>query len=300
MNPYVWVFDQDGSNSKRKSPTNIFVENDIYTIERDSGDRDLYLEHGFQELEDKFTRVRNLAFNRKIWPDAEQMAWLFGFVASVQIRTQASRDHHRQQWANIRKRMEVQQQQDGTVSAAKRKAFELISSPSSRGPERGITIEDVRAMEEQPIQNMVGPVITAAMGAFDRMHVAVLCTDDPTGFITSDQPCTWFDPEGYKLPPIYRNPGLANRTIEVTLPISPRQCLIITHSPDYSGYIDVPQCVVDELNRRHIGHCKDNFISCRQGTKPVWFEQRPMPEDSWEMERERKVASGGWPAEPAM
>lgn len=29
---YVWVFDYDGKNSKKKSPKNIFFESDLYTI----------------------------------------------------------------------------------------------------------------------------------------------------------------------------------------------------------------------------------------------------------------------------
>ena len=78
----------------------------------------------------------------------------------------------------------------------------------------------------------------------------------------------------------------------MTLPISPRQCLIITHNPKYQGYIDVGERVVDALNHRHIGHCNENFISRSQTTRPVWFEQRPMPEDAWEKVRERKIASG--------
>lgn len=43
MNPYVWVFDRDGTNVRRKAPANLFTETDIYTIERADGERDLRL-----------------------------------------------------------------------------------------------------------------------------------------------------------------------------------------------------------------------------------------------------------------
>ena len=49
--PYVWVFDADGSNSRRKAPENIFHESDMYTIECEDGNRDLVLEHGLSQLE---------------------------------------------------------------------------------------------------------------------------------------------------------------------------------------------------------------------------------------------------------
>jgi hypothetical protein len=158
----------------------------------------------------------------------------------------------------------------------------------------GITLDDVRVLEKHPIPQMIEMVMQSVIPIFQRMHVAVLCTADPIGFVTSDHPCTWFDPESYKFQPIYRSPGLDSRTIEVTLPISPSQCLAITHYPQYQGYIDVQESVVTELNYRHIAHCNESFISCSLQTRPNWFEQRPMPDDAWEKVRERKMTSGEW------
>ena len=61
--PYVWVFDRDGKNSKPRAPSNLFTETDIYTLAL--GDiRNVELEHGLQELEDKYTRIRNKTFLR--------------------------------------------------------------------------------------------------------------------------------------------------------------------------------------------------------------------------------------------
>ena len=98
---------------------------------------------------------------------------------------------------------------------------------------------------------------------------AGLFTVDPLGFVTTDTPCTWFDPEAYKLQPIFQSPALGSATIEVTLPISPRQCLVMTHRSDFHGYIDVGQHVVDEVNRRHIAHCDESFISHSEATRPI-------------------------------
>jgi hypothetical protein len=124
-----------------------------------------------------------------------------------------------------------------------------------------------------------------------QMHFAVLCTDDPVGFITTDDPCTWFNPEAYKLPPFYRAPGLGMNDIQVTFPISPRQCLLITHN-NAIGYADVPLEIVNELNHRHIAHADQKFISCSAEVTPIWFQKFSMPEDSWENERARKIAAG--------
>jgi hypothetical protein len=290
----VWVRERDGAGVRKKAPVNLFTENDLYTIVRPDGKRDLRLEHGFQELEDMFTRIRNLKFDRRVWPDSEDVAWVLGFVAISKVRTVAHRDFHRQQWGGIRKRMEELKAALDAAPPERRKAMTPMSSVSPESG-RGMGIDDVRRLEAQPIQEMIGPTLRAVIPALGRMHLGVLCTDDPVGFVTSDNPCTWFDPEAYKRQPIYRSLGLGVATIEVTLPISPRQCLIITHRSALRDYIDVDQRVVDELNWRHIGHCNKVFISHTQVTRPAWFEQRPMPEDAWEKVRERKIASGEWP-----
>ena len=294
--PFVWVFDQDGTNARRKSPANLFTETDIYTITKADGQRDLYLEHGFGDLEDRFTRIRNLRFAKNQWPTAEEMVFLLAFVATFQARTQANRDHQRQQWGNIRQRMEEMQKSYEEASPAKKVAFERMGSIGPIGSDRcsGMTIQDVKVMEEFPIQTMMGTIVKTVLPIFQRMSCAVLQTDDPIGFVTSDHPCTWFDSESYKLQPFYRGPGLYSSTIEITLPISPRQCLVLSHRSRLNGYIDIPQHVVDELNYRHLSHCKDSFISHSQQTRQIWFEKREMPDDAWEKVRERKIQSGEW------
>jgi len=292
--PYVWVFNTDGTGARRKAPANLFTETDIHTIVRPDGQRDLRLEHGFQELEDKFTRVRNLKFHQRVWPDAADLAWVIGFAATAQARTAAHRNFHREQWAGIRNRMEEFQTAFEAAPPERKEAMTRVGFHSNNsGP--GMSLDDVRRLEAQPIQKMIGPTLRSLIPVLARMNAAVLCTDDPLGFVTTDTPCTWFDPEAYKLQPIFRSPALGAASIEVTLPISPRQCLVITHRPDFHGYMDVDQRVVDEVNRRHIAHCDESFISHSEATRPVWFEQPPMPEDAWEKVRERKIASGEWP-----
>src|SRR5713101_5619201 len=63
--------------------------------------------------------------------------------------------------------------------------------------------------------------------ALCKLDFAVLSTTDDIGFITSDHPCVWHDPEGYKRPPMYQSPGLIYETIQITLPISPEQCIFL-------------------------------------------------------------------------
>jgi hypothetical protein len=290
MTPYVWQFDRDGTNPRRKAPVNLFTETDIYTIHLPDGERDLRLEHGLQELEDKFTRIRNRTFSRNVWPEVNEMVWVLAFVATIQARTQAMRNFHREQWGDIRQKMEAMQAHFEKATAEQRKAEAAISRLSDTG-KRGMTIEDVRRLEAEPIQQMIEPVLRTVLPILGRMSIAVLCTDNPIGFVTTDDPCTWYDPEAYKRPPLYRNPGLGMRSIEVTLPISPRQCLLITHNPTLQGFIEVEEALVSNLNMRHIGHCDESFITCRNEVRGAWFEVPPLPDDAWENARARQAAS---------
>ena len=106
IEPYIWIFDKDGINHKNKSPKKIFTETDIYTILTPDGQRDLTLESGFSELENRFAYIRDtkLSFKKKI--ELDELAYLITFIATSQLRTPSMRDFHLSQLAGIRGRME--------------------------------------------------------------------------------------------------------------------------------------------------------------------------------------------------
>jgi hypothetical protein len=117
----------------------------------------------------------------------------------------------------------------------------------------------------------------------------ILVTNDETGFITSDTPCVWFNPSLYKLPPFYRHPGLGQKDIEVTLPLTPRHLLTISHHR-YPRYVTINSKAVDEFNRRTRFHCAEEFVSWKGETQPYWFDPGREPEDTWEKSEEGKRA----------
>jgi hypothetical protein len=160
----------------------------------------------------------------------------------------------------------------------------------TEGP--GITMEQVEKMRDHPIQMAAGPMLEASLSRFFEMEVAILCTSDRVGFVTGDQPCVWTDPEAYKRPPAYRGFGLSSKSIEVTMPISPTQCLLITHSPHMRGFIDLSSAELDEINGRHINACRDAFVARRNELRPAWFAKHPLPEDAWENQAEANRGKG--------
>ncbi|MEX3896316.1 DUF4238 domain-containing protein [Paraburkholderia sp. BR10954] len=278
--PFVWVFERDGSSRVRRAPHKLFTETDLYTIEDADGNRDLRIEATLSTIEDRFVRMRNSKFNFRRELTPEEHIYLCMFVAAAQIRTTASRDHHAAQWGHVLKVTDDLAESMARASPEEQARIAQALEPPS-APYSSLTHEQVRQLATKPLQHMIGPTLRITVPVLQKMDAAIFCTDDPIGFITSDAPCTWFDPEAYKLPPFYRSPGLGIKTIEVTMPISPQQCLCLNWQ-GWTGYIDTPMELVDDFNRRHRYHCKEHFVVCRDSQNAYWFQEGTMPDDAWE------------------
>ena len=277
--PYVWLFERDGTKPRKKAPSNIFKETDFYTVEKADGTRDLSFEHGLSGLESKFASIRESKLSKQLPMTEEEHAYLGIFVAATQFRTRSSREHHANQWQHALDLMDDLADAMSNATHEQKRAAARISSSPSEG--KAISHEQVRRLAEYPLQTMMTGILQAVTPVLTKMNMLILNTDDPVGFITSDRPVTWFDPEAYKLPPLYRAPALASPTIEVTMPLSPKQCLIFAWQCP-TGYVDAPAIALNELNRRHRALSGQHIVVQRQSTAPYWFEDFDLPDDAWE------------------
>jgi hypothetical protein len=283
LTPYIWQFDKLGNNARAKSPGKLFTETDIYTIPLPDGERDLSFEHGFQQLEDSFTRLRNLKLSKHKPLDPADLQLLHIFAATAQTRTAAYRNFHREQWKDIREKIESVNSDFKKATEAEKETMRMLRNISTGDYKNNeISLNDIRRLEDFPIQEMMSRTLPTVLPMYAKMHTAILYTDDDLGFATTDHPVTWFNPDAHKLHPMMRSPGLAFKDIEVTMPISPTQCLFISHHNDFSGYMPIPDVSLTELNRRHIWNCDEHFILQRNEIRDIWFEKREMPEDAWE------------------
>ncbi|MFA6562308.1 MAG: DUF4238 domain-containing protein [Verrucomicrobiia bacterium] len=278
--PYVWVFDKDGGNPRRKSPENIFHETDIYTIAMPDGERDLVLEHGLQQLETEFVRIRENTVSRRQPLNDAQRLWLCAFVAAAHERTPSWREHQRKQWEKPLRMMEDMMEWAKTATPAQKRGAASICAPPSRSA-ASLDYEQVKSIHREPLQQLMMPMIASAIPLLSKLDLAVFGTNDPIGFITSDNPCIWFDPEDYKRPPLYRGPALASKTTEITLPVSPQQCVCLNQH-GLNGYFKATDELIDEFNRRTRFHACKSFIVCCNQTKPFWFDPGKDPDDSWD------------------
>lgn len=269
--PYVWRFEKEKRVGVRKSPEKIFYERDMYTICAPDGGRDLRMEHGLSSLESEFARVRETVLVERQPITDENRFVLCAFTAAMHARTVASRDHWSSQWQQV-------------VDMGDRMQESLERNPEAVPPlhmpgryeDGGFTHEDVRKLAKEPLQHMLWPMIDGESKGLYLLKLAVFEAEPGSAFITSDAPCVWFDPEAFKRPPMFQSPGLAYPTLEVTLPISPREALFFSHQ-DILGYRRLPSKIVHELNRRTRFRANQHFISHENRPNERWFSHDPNP-----------------------
>lgn len=216
--PYVWQFSKDGAQCRKKSPKNIFNETDMYTVRNTDGSRDLTLEEGLQELETRFTIVRGTVTERKPLTPEDHFL-LCAFTAAMHARTKARREHHSKIWNQVlqqRARLDAKVK-DLTPEQRRR------MRPEPKGIHGSIRIppEKIDEWAKRPLQSWLNAELGTLAPILSTLDLVVFETTDATGFITSDNPCVWLDPEACKRTPFYQTPALMYETIEIYVtPIS--------------------------------------------------------------------------------
>lgn len=267
QSPYIWRISRDGTEKKNKSPEKSFTASDRYTLKMPNGDRHLVIETTLARIENDFMQVL-ARIRRRDNLTALDRARLCIFTAAMHTRTIAMGDH----W-----------------KATQQELHDVVRNLEKQHDAPPTTSLQTARMVEYAAQHLIAMGIDVEAPLLFEMPMTIMVTTDELGFITSDAPCVWFNPQLYKLPPFYRSPGLAQRDIEVTLPLTPRHLLLISHRNN-PLYIDVEQNAVDEGNRMRRFHCDKEFVSWKGETRPYWFEMGEEPEDSWEKSPEGKEA----------
>lgn len=262
---YVWVFTKDGSTVKRKAPKNIFCEPDFYTRRANDGSRDLTLEAALCQIEDAFIRLRRNKLANIQDLSSEDMLEIIMFAATMMYRTKLRRNKEKAHWDYALGIMDDMAEKIKTNPPRPRPQFQ------STNFENSLSHEEVKKIAQEPIQSalpVAGKVIAEILA---QMNIHILCTQNMPGFITSDNPCIMFDP-------LYSSEYLALGcpSIEVTLPISPKQLIILfwgdrNQPPEYA-YTIVKDEVVDEFNRRTRFFSEEYFVVNENTKKDFWLQ----------------------------
>jgi len=290
--PYVWLFDRDGptpeSPGKRKA--NIFWESEMYTITpaNDPQGRDLSLEHGLGRIERDFCAVRRDFIEPALPLGKRERAILLAFAACSQFRTPGFREHTRSQWNRVLAMGRKVEAHMRTATLEQKAAMARISSAGTSGVENSMTMEQVQRIVDTPLQTVLASHVRTAVPLLQRLtHLTILCTDSTPGFITSDEPVVWFDPESYRRPPLYRGPALMYETVEITMPISPTRMMFLGRQnsdwPEYMNLdaLDLNNFLLDDLNRRTCRYAREKVVVSRNEFRRIWSKDGELPSDAW-------------------
>jgi hypothetical protein len=272
--PFLHIIQKDGSGKRCRSPSNAFRLNELYTLPLRDGGRDLSFEELLSKIEGNFVEVRRQKLEPYVPITHEDRLWINGYMSAQLVRTPLFRDHHAKQWADVVKTGEE-------IEAEARKCIAAGKTPPVSGigqASKSITLDEAHALRDHPLLLIAPGALVGLATIFSRMSLAILCTRDRVGFITSDAPCVAFDPEWHTRPPMFQGTEFRSPTVEVTLPISPGRLALLSWRKDMVGYhgLDVlgeaAIAVLDEMNRRTRGFCDKEIVVKGGGTKPVWFD----------------------------
>lgn len=245
----------------------MFTETDMYTIHLPDGSRDLRFEHGLSGLESDIATLRRTKLaSRESLTDEDRLI-LVAFTAAMRSRTPRVRDHWAAQFTAVRERMDAMREVMRAKSPAER--ARTFIPPTGDAATR-LSRSDVDALARNPIHMLLESAFEVQLPLLAQMQLTVVCTDDEPGFITSDHPCCWFDAQAHTRPPTLRGVGLGFPTVEVTLPVSPRQALFVSWVPT-ERYMTANAEMVDEINRRTRIGAAEHFVVSRNEVRPSWF-----------------------------
>jgi hypothetical protein len=214
----------------------------------------------------------------------QEHADLCAFVATAQVRTRSSKRHHTKQWQHILDMMDELKESMKTATPEQKRSMARIGAGSKS--DKSLSHDQVRQLAKAPLPALVPGTLHALTPVLTQMSMLIFNTDDPIGFVTSDRPVCWFDPTAYRRLPANRHLSIQNKNIEISMPISPRQCVLF-YWGEKEGYVDASAAALLEFNQRHVANCDEQFVVRANYTNPAWFVQYPLPTDAWENRAKR-------------
>lgn len=251
--PFVWIFDRKGKNKKRKAPKNILRSNDLYTLQIKGRQKNYSIEKTLSSLEGEYAKIFREKIRNRLPLSEKEHVLLCSFVSVMLQRTLRQKDN-------------LERFYDELV-----KVTESMEKHHNIEPKKSIELRDSKkdAHKVGIVEHL--PDFTEILF---RMGLAFLCADESSSkFLTSDDPCTLFNPD-LQWQRFY-GPGLLQRNIQVTLPLSPNVMVCLSWS-NLRGYIKWSRRRVDESNRMTIGHSYEYVVCHSSRTKRLWFRKYPM------------------------
>lgn len=251
--PYVWIFDRGSRKGRKRAPRNILTESDLYTFSGKDGTKNYSLEKSLAQIESDYALVFEEKISRHLPLNAPEHLVLCAFVAGMLQRTLKQKENVETFFDRL---ISVTEQMERAHGAPPKTSLEL--KRAKENAHRSMIVHSV-------------PEITKILV---NMNLAILVGHRRSSFITSDAPCFLFNAE-LQWQRFY-GPGLAQRDVEVRMPLSPEISVSFTWVNNLRGYLRIGEDLVHEHNRMVFGYSHAHFIANSPKVKRQWFRRFPL------------------------
>lgn len=248
---FVWIIDKNGKKKRRDKVKNVLFSNDLYTITIPGKGKDYTIERKLQDIEGAYATIFREKISKKLPLSGEEHATLCVFVAAMLQRTLRHKDSV-EKFHNDMSEMFARMEEKHGMSPSKS--------------------EEMKRQLENSHKNELISGIPYVSKILSQMSLAFFCAPLGMKFITSDDPCTLFNPELQWQ--AFCSPGLGQKSIQLTMPLSPNITLCLTWS-SVRGYMNASKWIVEDLNRMTRAACYKYFISHTLWPKIIWFSRYP-------------------------
>jgi hypothetical protein len=205
---FVWVASKKERLMRRASPKSLFTEEDFYSWNDESGNRNLAMEHKLRDIESKFIHVRDKKLREHVPLTEEDRYNLAVFVSTAFARTKRQKENGIQTW------QDYIQMVDGLPPALSNR---IRASKDYQ--------DVIRLHKDQPLLFHLYQFVNTTAPYLFLLNCAIYETNLSPGIITSDNPCIWIDP-AVALPSARTTYfGVGSPSLNVLFPVSPRQYL---------------------------------------------------------------------------
>lgn len=251
--PHIWIHDKSNSATDHFPVKTNFTQEDFYTVYDENGERDLAIEHALDKVEVKFNWIRDNKLLKNELLDVQEHREVCLFIATMHSRTVSRIEHFSNMFKPLQEKFESMMEFAKTASKDELKRMALSASDNSSK----ISSEELNQIVEHPLENVMVPVVDELANELLDLEFAVFCTKDSIGFITSDNPCVWYD----SVIQNFQSPGLNSESIEIILPVSPSHCILLNKK--IKGYIDVDTNpdTINQINQLIVEHSENKLIS---------------------------------------
>ena len=248
----LWVVN-DALNIYSDTPRDVLTEKDYYTIRFPSGEGSLVIEtEVLGGIETAFGDIYKQKISQHKPLNPTEKATMAIFIASMMERAPGRREAMRNFFSDVVDTMDRMEAVMANMTEAEKRAYSdhrpIVNDedhiPGSVMREWANDVPNLHSSGIPDLISATSPII------FEMQWNYLVRPEGAEAFVTSDNPAVMANPS---MP----HAGLAQKDVEITLPLSPNLALLAGWQMNQDGfYVEARSEYVDEINRRTLRHAR--------------------------------------------